>query len=145
MPLPKGKRNALIIRLWNEGKSNQEILTCLKRAGYKGLADTHSLSGVVSRLKRIGKLPRERPGQELTRIEKEGIREVEEAFRGRVKFKVGKQVDKSISGQVHKRATYYLTPEMIKEIKILAVQRGIDTSELVREIFTEYLGENKER
>lgn len=139
MPQPKEKRNALIIRLWNEGKTNQEILTSLKRAGYKDLVDTHSLSGVISRLKRTGKLPKERPDQGLTRIEKERIREVERGFGGVVKLKVGKQVDKSISGQVHKRATYYLTPEMIKEIKLLAVQRGIDTSELVREIFTEYL------
>ena len=111
----KPKRNALIIKLWNRGKSNQEILTALKRAGHKDLADTHSLSGVISRLKRSGKLPKERPDQELTRIEREGIREVERGFG--IKFQVGKKVDKgigqqgdkSISRQVHKRATYYLT------------------------------------
>jgi len=71
MPVAKEKRNALIVRLWNEGKSNQQILTALKKAGHKDLADVHSLSGIISGLKRAGKLPRERPGQKLTRIERE--------------------------------------------------------------------------
>ena len=88
----KPKRNALIIRLWNEGKSNQEILTTLKRAGYKDLKDTHSLSGVIARLKRRGELPRERPQVEqglhggLTEVEREGIRELEQATGDLVKF-----------------------------------------------------------
>jgi hypothetical protein len=88
MALAKGKRNALIVKLWNEGKGNQEILTRLKRAGYKDLANTHSLSGVISRLKRSGKLPKERPGQELTKIEREGIRDLERDFGGAIKFQV---------------------------------------------------------
>lgn len=133
----KPKRNALIVKLWNQGKNNQEILSLLKRAGHKDLVDTHSLSGTISRLKRRGKLPRERPNEELTTIEREGKREIERGFG--VKLKVGEQVDKSISGQVHKRVTYYLTPGMIREIRLLAVKRDIDTSELVREIFTKYL------
>ncbi|HIE33820.1 MAG TPA: hypothetical protein EYP86_01615 [Candidatus Altiarchaeales archaeon] len=86
----KPQRNALIIKLWNEGKSNQEILTALKRAGHKDLKDTHSLSGVIARLKRRGKLPKERPQEGLTKIEREGIRELAQATRGLIKFQVGK-------------------------------------------------------
>ncbi|MEA1965187.1 MAG: CopG family transcriptional regulator [Candidatus Aerophobetes bacterium] len=119
----KEKRNTLIIKTWNEGKSNQEILTTLKRAGYKDLKDTHSLSGVVARLKRVGKLPKERPqSQQVDKL-------------------TSQQITKSISQQVYKRATYYLTPEIVKKIKLLAVQRDKDASELMREILGEYLSQ----
>lgn len=148
----KPKRNALIIKLWNKGKNNQEILTALKRAGYKDLVDTHSLSGVISRLKRTGKLPRERPGQELTKIEREGIEEGGGRFGEVVKFQVGKRTNKVISKQrdkstsqlVYKRATFYLTLETIKQIKLLAVKRDKSISELVRETFTEYLSKQSD-
>lgn len=146
MPKPKPKRKALIIKLWNQGKSNQEILTALGRAGYKGIDDAHSLSDTISRLKRRGKLPKERPQLELAKVEREGIDQAGKAFGGAVKIQVGrvnktpsKRRDKSTSQQVYKRVTYYLAPEMIKKIKLLAVQRDIDISELVREILTGYL------
>ena len=144
----KERRNALIVRLYNEGKSNQEILTALKRAGYKDLKDTHSLSGVIARLKRRGEIPRERPQQELTEIEKEGMRTVEQMLG--VKISAGEtgqrviksssqQRDKSPKRQKYKRITFYMEPEMIKQIKLLAIKRDIDISELGRQVFFEYL------
>lgn len=124
MPV-KEKRNALIIKLFNQGKSNQEILTTLKRAGYKGIKDTHSLSGVIARLKRTGKLPKERPlSQQVDKL-------------------TNQQSTKTTSQQVYKRATYYLTPEVVKEIKLLAVKKDVNTSELVREILTEYISKQR--
>lgn len=50
MPVEKSKRNELIMRLWNEGKSNQEILTSLKGVSTKteGLSNWNSL-GEISR------------------------------------------------------------------------------------------------
>jgi len=41
-------------------------------------------------LKRAGKRPRERPDQKLTRIEREGIKEIERSFGGTVEFQVEK-------------------------------------------------------
>jgi len=136
----KEKRNALIVRLYNEGKSNQEILTALKRAGYKDLKDTHSLSGVIARLKRRGEIPKERLQQELTGIEKEGMRTVEQMLG--VKISAGetsRHVTKSPKRQKYKRITFYMEPEMVKQIKLLAIKRDIDISELGRQVFFEYL------
>ena len=45
MPVEKSKRNKLIEKLWLEGKSNREILTRLKQAGYRDLQDTKSFGG----------------------------------------------------------------------------------------------------
>ncbi len=38
----------------------------------------------------------------------------------------------------YKKATYYLGPGMVKKIKRLALDKDMDISELVREIFSEY-------
>lgn len=50
------------------------------------------------------------------------------------------QADKSQSQQVYKRATYYLRPEQIKRLKLLAVERERELSALVRDVIDEYLG-----
>lgn len=124
---PKEERNALIIKLWNEGRSNQRILTVLQKTGYQDLKNAHSLSGVISRLQRSGKLPRERKQQ------------TDKAISKQITKSQSKQINKSTSQQVYKRATYYLAPEMIKYVKILAIKRDVDASTLVRDILTKYL------
>jgi len=124
MPQAKEKRNALIIRLWNKGKSNTEILTALKKARYKGLTDTHSLSGVISRLKRAGKLDRVRPGQELTRMEREGMK------------RVSTQTQTSTSTR---RMTFWLPVPTIEKIKRVATNQGKTCSALLRDILGKHL------
>lgn len=135
MPKPKARRNALIIRLWNQGKGNQEILTTLRRAGHKDLADLHSLSGTISRLKRAGKLPRERPGQDLSRVEREGIKEVEKAFGGAVKFKAASPSTSTST----RRMTFWLPGDMIETLKRLAAREKRTASAILREILGKYL------
>lgn len=72
------------------------------------------------------------------------IRERKHLFKeGIIKDQVSKspQVDKSISPLVHKRATYYLSPEIVRKIKEIALSRDIDRSELVRKILSEWISE----
>ena len=125
----KEERNALIVKLYGD-KTNREILTALQRAGYKDLKDTRSLTGTIARLKRAGKLPKERVQME---------QQTDKAISKQITKPRSKQVVKSISKQVYKRATYYLAPQVIKRVKILAVKRDVDASALVRDILTKYL------
>jgi len=120
MPQPKEQRNALIIKLWNQGKSNQEILTGLKRAGHKDIADTHSLSGTISRLKRRGKLPRERQAT----------------------IKPEKKITRKPESQKKIKATFQLPENLFIQIKIKAAKERRGISDLVGEIFKEYLGKS---
>lgn len=127
MSVERRERNALIVKLWNEGKSNQEILTVLRRAGYKGLVDTHSLSGVIARLKRRGRLKIKRPqlGWDIDKV-------------------VSKQVNKTASQQVYKRATFYIEPSTLKALKFLALRGDKNLSEVVREAFFLYLSKQSD-
>ena len=45
---------------------------------------------------------------------------------------------------VYKRVTYYVRPETAKKIKLLAVLRDMEISELVREILESYLRKQRE-
>jgi len=49
------------------------------------------------------------------------------------------QVDKLPNQQIHKRITFYLKPETIKSLKLLAVEKDSNISELARKIIEKYL------
>jgi len=134
----KQERNQLVVKLYNEGKANQEILAALQRAGYRDLKDTRSLTGTIARLKRAGKLSerRVRIGQQIDKVTSKQITKLQSK---QVIKSTSKQVIKSTSKQVYKRATYYLALEVIKQVKILAIKRDVDASALVRDILTKYL------
>jgi hypothetical protein len=68
------ERNALIATLYVQGKSFEEILTELRKRGYKNLEDTQSLATVIGKLKKRGEIPVQRPN--LPRTEKEWLWEI---------------------------------------------------------------------
>jgi len=129
MPLSKKQRNKLIIKLWLQGKNNPEILAALEKTGHKDLADTHSLSGVISRLKRAGKLPRER--QITIKPEKKITKKPE-------KQKAGKP-----ENQKKIKATFQIPEDLFIQIKIRAAKERKGLSELITEIFKRYLGDTE--
>ena len=140
MAKPKQQRNKLFQEDWQRGLSNEDL-------GKKyGL----SLGGVKAlkqrlRAKDSSLYTEKRP--ELTKIEEEVI----ESSGGLIKFAskpdktISPQVNKSTSPLVHKRATYYLNPEIIRKIKLIALDRDLDTSALVREILSEWISQQVDK
>lgn len=134
MAKPKEERNKQFANDWKKGLSNEDL-------GKKyGL----SLGGVKAlkqrlRAKDSSLYAEKRP--ELTKIEKEGIEEVGKRLGKIVKV----QVDKSTSPLIHKRATYYLSPETIKKIKQIALNRDIDASGLVREALSKWISQQVDK
>lgn len=140
MAKPKEERNRQFQEDWQRGLGNEDL-------GKKyGL----SLGGVKALKQRLrAKDPslyaEKRPG--LTKVE----REVAQASGGLVKFAskpdktISPQVDKSTSLLIHKRATYYLDPEIIKAIKQIALNRGKDASEIVREALSEWISQQVDK
>lgn len=128
MAKPKQQRNRQFTEDWQRGLGNEDL-------GEKyGL----SLGGVKALKQRLrAKDPslytEKRP--ELSKVEKERIEE-----RGK-----SPQVDKSTSPLIHKRATYYLDPEIIRKIKLIALDRNMDSSELVREILSEWISQQVDK
>jgi len=113
----KEQRNKLIINLWKQGKRNPEILTGLKRAGYKDLKNTKSLTGVLARLKRAGELLGER---QITR-------------------KPEKKITRKPEIQKRIKVTFQLSEDLFFQIKIKALEERKRISEFVEGIFEEYL------
>ena len=137
MAKPKEERNRQFQKDWQRGLGNEDL----------GKKYDLSLGGVKALKQRLrAKDPslyaEKRP--ELSKIEKE----VAQASGGLVKFAdktIFPQVDKSTSPLVHKRATYYLSPETIKTIKQIALNKNIDSSELVRNILSEWISQQVDK
>lgn len=66
-------------------------------------------------------------------------KQVDKSISGHITKSTNPQVDISPSQQIHKRITFYLKPETIKRLKLLAVERDSNISQLAREIIEEYL------
>jgi len=133
MAKPKQQRNKLFQEDWQRGLSNEDL----------GKKYSLSLGGVKAlkqrlRAKDSSLYAEKRP--ELSKVEKE----VAQASGGLVKF-ASPQVDKSTSPPIHKRATYYLDPEIIRKIKLVALDRDLDTSALVREILSEWISQQVDK
>ena len=139
MSLEKTERNKLIARLYNQGKSNREILSGLREAGYSDLGSVASLKMQVSKLRKAGKLPQERPvGKQMDKV-----------ISPQVKKLRTREVDKSIKLQdkgigKYKPVTFRISEETEWQLKTLAVRRREQVSKLVREIFDDYLSRNRE-
>lgn len=160
MTKPKTQRNELIIELYNQGKTNRQILAGLQEAGYSDLGSIASVKMQVSRLRKAGKLPQERP---LSKIEKE----VAQASGGLIKFadkittgqkrkvtklqkkKVQKhtklQSDQRGSGQEFLPVSYRLSEDTKWNIKRLAAEQRKDVSQLVREILQKYINKQNDK
>jgi len=160
MTKPKTQRNELIIDLYNQGKSDREILTGLLKAGFEDYQKVRSVSMQVSRLRKARKIPKERP---LSKIEKE----VAQASGGLIKFankitrgqerkvtklqkdKVKKitklQSDQKGIGQEFLPVSYRLSEDIKWAIKALAVKSRKEVSQLVREILQKYINEQNDK
>lgn len=134
MSREKSERNRLITTLYNQGKNDREILEALLKAGFDDYKKVKSVTMQLSRLRKAGKIPKERPGRVTKKRRKQ-----------QVKKAISPHIDKPTSPLVHKRATFYLTPEIIKSIKQKALDRDLDSSELVREILSEWISGEKEK
>lgn len=122
MAKPKAERNRLFLEDWQKGLNNQS------------LAEKYNLSiGGVKALKQ--RLRVKQTGQKSTKIEKE----VAQASGGLIKFASKPATQETSKVVKYKKVTYYLNPKMTKDIKRLALERDKDISELVRQIFAEYL------
>jgi len=140
MAKPKEERNRQFTEDWQKGLGNEDL----------GRKYNLSLGGVKALKQRLrAKDPslyaEKRP--ELTKVEKE----VAQASGGLIKFAsksdkiISPQVDKFTSPLVHKRATYYLSPKIIKKIKQIALNREKDASELVRNILSEWISQQVDK
>ena len=72
------ERDKVIIRLYFEGKSPEEILAELKSKGHTDLKDTHSLLPLIARLKEEGAIPEAKP--DLTAAERGWLWEIGKMF-----------------------------------------------------------------
>lgn len=150
MSFPKEERNKLFVGDWKgKGLTTEEL-------GIKYSMTAGGVKALKQRLRKkdpslyekgpASKPTTQQPGKktvsrDLTRIEREGIKEVEEALGGTVKFETARKPVKQQASKLaeYKKVTYYLDPAMAKDIKRLALERDKDISELVREILGDYL------
>lgn len=136
MSLEKKERNRLVEALYNQGKTNKEILEELLKAGFEGYQKVQGVKMLLSRLRKLGKIPQERPGG-VRKIKRK--QQVHKGISPQMNKVIKPQVDKSTNPPIHQRATYYLTREIIREVKLTALEKDIDSSELVRKILGKYL------
>ena len=140
----KVDRNKLIITFYNEGKTNREILAGLQEAGFSDLGSIASMKMQISRLRKAGKIPKERPG-----IDKTTKREVEKSRSPQIKESRNRQVEQSRKLQdkgigKYKPVTFRISEQTEWQLKSLAVSRREQVSKLVREILNDYLSRNRE-
>jgi len=137
MSKQKVERNKLIIKLYNEGKIDREILARLLEKGFDDYKNPKSISMIVSRLRKAGKIPKERPGSKEKR---KIIKKQPSKIYKKEKIKTAKQqkIKKGI-GKEYLPVTYYITEEMKWQLKSLAAKRRQQVSELIRNILTDYL------
>ena len=89
MAKEKVERNRLIATLYNQGKTDQEILEELLRKGFNDYKGVKSVGMQVARLRKAGKLPLKRP-----LINKITKREVDKSRKLQVDKKAKLQKDK---------------------------------------------------
>ena len=65
MSVEKTARNSLICKLYDEGKTNRQIVDELWKNGYEGLSYPESVSSQLSRLKRAGRINKTRHLKEI--------------------------------------------------------------------------------
>ena len=140
----KVERNKLIIRLHGQGKTHREVLSGLREAGHLDLGSVASVKMQVSKLRKAGRIPKERP-----LINKTTKRAVDKSRSPQVKTPRTREVDKSIKLQdkgigKYKPVTFRISEEAEWHLKALAVSRREKVSELVREILNDYLSRNRE-
>ena len=143
MAKEKVERNKLIIKLYNQGKNDKEILAGLLKADFQDYQKVKSVTMQISRLRAAGKVPNKRPL--INQIPK---REVDKSRSPQVQTSRTRQVDKSIKLQdksigKYKPVTFRISEETEWQLKTLAVSRREKLSELVREIFNDYLSRNR--
>lgn len=140
MTKPKTQRNELIIELYNQGKTDREILAGLLEKGFDDYQKVKSLTMQVSRLRKAGKLPLKRPV--TNKITK---REVDKSRKLQVGKKAKLQSDQKGSGQEFLPVSYRLSEDIKWAIKALAVKSRKEVSQLVREILQKYINEQNDK
>lgn len=137
MSKEKVERNRLVARLYNQGKTDIEILAGLLEKGFNDYQEVKSVAMQISRLRKTGKVPQERPGsKEKSKIIKKQPSKI--ISKEKIKTEKKQKIKKGI-GKEYLPVTYYI-PEKIKwQIKALAAQKRQQVSELIRNILTDYL------
>lgn len=138
MSTEKKERNTLIATFYNEGRTNRQIWERIQEKGHHDLKSVAGVKTQISRLRKIGKIPQERPvwqGGKITNREVKKLRT--------------KQVDKSRKLQdkgigKYKPVTFRISEDIEWQLKTLAVNHRQQVSELVREILNDYLLRNRE-
>lgn len=144
MSKQKTERNNLIIKLYGQGKSDSEILAGLLAEGFDDYQKAKSVTMQISRLRKAGKISKKRPV--INKITKKAVAK---SRTQQIKKSRTKQVDKSIKLQdkgigKYKPVTFRISEDTEWQLKALAVNRREQVSELVREIFNDYLSRNRE-
>lgn len=133
----KVERNAMVAKLYNQGKNNNEILEGLLKQGFEDYQKVKSVTMQISRLRAAGKIPKKRP---VSKEKRKIIKQQPSKIYKKEKIKTAKQqkIKKDISKE-YLPVSYYITEEMKWQLKSLAAKRRQQVSELIRNILTDYL------
>lgn len=143
MTKPKTQRNELIIELYNQGKTDREILAGLLEKGFDDYQKVKSVTMQVSRLRKAGKLPLKRPvTNKITSGQKSKITKLQ---KDKVKKITKLQSDQRGSGQEFLPVSYRLSEDIKWAIKALAVKSRKEVSQLVREILQKYINKQNDK
>lgn len=143
MTKPKTQRNELIIDLYNQGKTNRQILAGLLEKGFDDYQKVKSVTMQISRLRKAGKLPLKRPvTNKITTPQKSKVTKLQ---KDKVQKHIKLQSDQKGSGKKFLPVSYRLSEDMKWNIKRLAAEQRKDVSQLVREILQKYINEQNDK
>jgi len=139
----KEERNKLIIKIYNQGKTDREILTGLLKAGFEDYKKVKSVTMQISRLRKAGKLPLKRPvTNKITTGQKSKVIKLQ---KDKVKKHTQLQSDQKGIGQEFLPVSYRLSEDIKWAVKELAVKSRKEVSQLVREILQKYINEQNDK
>jgi len=143
MTKPKTQRNKLIIKLYNQGKTNREILKGLLEKGFNDYQKVKSVTMQISRLRKAGKLPLKRPvTDKITSGQKSKVTKLQKK---KVQKHTKLQSNQRGIGKEFLPVSYRLSEDIKWNIKALAVKSRKEISQLVREIFQKYINEQNDK
>ena len=131
----KVERNAMVAKLYNQGKSNSEILEGLLKQGFEDYQKVTSVTMQISRLRKAGKIPNKRP------VSKKKRKIIKQQNNKITKL----QNDQKGSGKEFLPVSYRLSEDIKWAIKALAVKSRREVSQLVREILQKYINEQSDK
>jgi len=142
----KVERNAMVAKLYNQGKNNNEILEGLLKQGFEDYQKVKSVTMQISRLRAAGKIPNKRPAsKEKRKIIKQQNSKIIKLQKDKVHKVTKLQSDQKGSGKEFLPVSYRLSEDIKWAIKTLAVKSRKEVSQLVREILQKYISEQSDK